>query len=675
MRRPLLLLLAHCLLATAASLVTHGGQFVPDHVLRVSSADIAIACERRRSAVVNGTVPGPTLRILAGRRTWIRVYNDMPKENLTMHWHGLAQRMAIFSDGSPQGSQWPIPPGHFFDYELHTTSDDAGTYFYHSHVGMQALTASGPLVVEDCRPPPFRYDDERILHWSDYFRQDDAAFEAGLTAVPFVFGGESQGVLLNGKGVALGREGAEGPLGSECSLPVIDVEPGRTYRFRFIGSTGLSLVSIAFEGHVNLHVVQADAGAWTRPVWVDRIQLGSGQRFDAIFKAKTAEELRKAGGKMTYVVQYETRDRPSVYRGYAVLRYANGGDFPGRPATPPLRIPEKTNAWLEYQLQPLYPGPRGHPTLAEVTRRVVMNSSQLVDPRTGQVVWRLAGLSWTDNAARTPLLVDIYKRGDAAMPSYDDAVRNGGWDPRTKAFPVKVGEVIEIVLQNTGSLKNGGSVDVHPFHAHGQHFYDLGSGDGLYDAAANEAKVVAMGYKAVERDTTMLHRYSNKTEPGAPAGWRVWRLRVEQPGVWLLHCHTLQHMMMGMQSAWVVGSADQIRNIPFHYAQGYLEYGGDAYGNSTHEPTAMHEFDDAKPESCPGQNAASQRLDDAGQDAAGQSPGKGPGQNAASQRLDDAGQDAAGQSPGKGPGQNAASQSPGKGPGQNAASQRLDDAG
>lgn len=464
------------------------------------------------------------------------------------HWHGLAQRMAIFSDGSPQGSQWPIPPGHFFDYELQTTHDDSGTYFYHSHVGMQALTVSGALIVEDCGRPPYQYDDERTLHWSDFFPQTDHELEVGLQSVPFVFGGETRGVLLNGKGIGVGHEGDERPSG-DCSLPVIDVDPGKTYRFRFIGATGLSLVSMAFEGHQNLTIIQVDGGQWTQPASVDRIQLASGQRFDALFTAKTESQL-VSEGRQTYFIQFETRDRPAIYRGYAEIRYSQTSTPPRAPTTPPLTIPNTTYDWLEYELQPLHPEKIGHPTLGEVTRRVIINSSQLIDPLTQHLVWRLANLSWTEELFKSPLLVDIYKFGDRAIPDYGAALDNNGWDPRTRAFPAKVGEVLEIVFQNTGSLvNNGGAVDVHPFHAHGEHFYDIGSGDGVYDAEANEAKIVAMNYTAVKRDTTMLYRYTTTTAPGAPAGWRAWRLRVNQPGVWLIHCHTLQHMVMGTFAA------------------------------------------------------------------------------------------------------------------------------
>ena len=95
--------------------------------------------------------------------------------------------------------------------------------------------------------------------------------------------------------------------------------------------------------------------------------------------------------------------------------------------------------------------------------------------------------------------------------------------------------------QNTGS--DVGSVDVHPFHAHGAHYYDLGSGNGTYDPVANEE--IIKGLDLAQRDTTMLYKYSEKTTPGIDMGWRAWRLRVTEPGVWMIHCHILQHMVMG----------------------------------------------------------------------------------------------------------------------------------
>lgn len=559
-------------------LVVHDETFVPDHVLYVSAQNISQACNNRYSTVVNGTSPGPPIRLIPGRSAWIRVYNLVPDANLTMvscfcsvefpqsynaltmttfsfpskqHWHGISQHMAEFSDGSPLGTQWPIPSNSFFDYEVRTTAKDAGTYLYHSHVGMQALTVTGPLIVEDCGPPPYDYDDERTLLFHDHFQQTDLDFEHGLLAGPLVFGGEVLALMMNGQGVAINHTAGEVPGDQSCQLPVLEVEPDTTYRFRFIGATSLSHAILAFEGHENLTVIAVDGGQYTQPATTNLMQLGSGQRFDVLFRTKSEAELA-AAGKTDFFIQFETRDRPSVFQGYGILRYQTTSvsvsitTTTTPPAAPVLTLPNTTYSWLENTLQPLVPDP-AFPALDEVTRRIVVTVRQIKNETTNQTIWTLNDLTWNELVAYpVPLLVDIYLRGDAAMPDYAAALANQGWDPRTKSFPARLGEVLEIVFQNTGSLVGGnGGVDVHPFHAHGEHPFDLGSGDGVYDAEAVEAARVASGFEPVRRDTTMLYRYVTKTTAGAPAGWRAWRYRVSTPGVWMVHCHTLQHMVMG----------------------------------------------------------------------------------------------------------------------------------
>lgn len=449
--------------------------------------------------------------------------------------------MAPFADGSELASQWPIPPGHFFDYEVSTEPGDGGTYFYHSHVGLQALTAYGPLVVEDCGPYPHHYDEERTLLWGDYFNKTDEVMEEGLVDVPFVWSGETNGVLLNGVGVGLGHKPTEG----NCALPVIDVEPGKTYRMRWIGATGLTFLIAQLEGHSQpFTIVQVDGGEFTRPVSTERMQLGSGQRFDVLFKAKTEAELALTN-KTDFYLQYETRERPALLRSYAVIRYKRSDALAPLPLTPPLNITNTTYNWLEYKLQPLFPD-QGMPSLEEVSRRVTIDTWQIGELGTEQTIWVMNNLTWIPEDSHVPMLVDVYERGQAALPDYEVALKNQGWDPRVKAFAAMPGETLEIVFQNHGSLwKGNGGVDVHPFHAHGQHYYDIGSGDGLYDAEANEKKMQEMGYQAAKKDTTMLYRYTEKAGAGVPAGWRAWRIRVEQPGIWMVHCHTLAHMIMG----------------------------------------------------------------------------------------------------------------------------------
>ncbi|KAK3991488.1 putative L-ascorbate oxidase [Cladorrhinum sp. PSN332] len=634
--------------ALAGQTVTHDSSFAPDQILRVSVGNVPSACESRTDIVVNGTSPGPALHIPPGRSTWVRVYNDMTDQNLTMHWHGLTQRLAPFADGTPQAAQWPIPPGHFFDYEIAAENDDAGTYFYHSHVMMQALSCTGPLIVDDCGVSPYEYDDERIFHFQDFFTKSEDDMVHGLMGVPFSWTGETHGIALNGKGVAVGKTAVPGPSGggrgffggrtgvtpgsplkgigghvrarddtdsgsdsysensgdsgdssnreqvsasTACTLPVIDVDPGKTYRFRMIGATGLSFLSIGFEDHPDLTIVQVDGSEYNAPVTTGHIQLGAGQRFDVLFKTKTAEELAAAGNKSTFFIQFETIRRPEAYRGFGVLRYSQNVQVPAAPADAVVNLPTNVTDWLEYTFQPLYPETNKAPTTEEVTRRIVIDCVQKFDDKTGQVVWELNGLPWTEFTYHSPILVDIYQRGAEAVPDYDFAVNNRGWDPKTQAFAAKVGEVLEIVLQNTGSLVSNGGVETHPFHAHSKHYYDIGSGPGKYDADANNKRLAETGYKPVKRDTTMMFAYPGQVGLGEPAGWRAWRTKVTDAGVWMIHCHILAHMMMGMQSVWVMGNADEIRKIPLTASQGYFTYGGSVYGNVTHSPTVYEYFD------------------------------------------------------------------------------------
>ncbi|KAK0744311.1 Cupredoxin [Apiosordaria backusii] len=613
------LLLGSWLPAALAEMVTHDASFHPDHILRVTVAQVPSACESRTNIVVNGTSPGPALHILPGTSSWIRVYNDMPDQNLTMHWHGLTQKMAPFADGTPLASQWPIPPGHFFDYEIATNNDDAGTYFYHSHVEMQALSVAGPLIVDDCGSSPYHYDDERILHFQDFFTKSDQDMLHGVTGSPFQWTGETHGILLNGKGVATGRQASTGPSGGgrgffggrlggrpdgfrenrrrdgpksdnvddsnqaqveltdACTLPVIDVQPGKTYRFRFIGATGLSFLTMGLEDHPDLTIVQVDGSEYNAPVKTDHIQLGSGQRFDVLFKAKSTEELEQNGNKSTFYLQFETLERPEPYIGYGVVRYYRSEPIPTAPANKVLNLPRDPTNWMEYTFQPLYPEQNQAPTAAEVTRRIIIDAEQKRDNATGKVVWELAHLSWTEHTYTRPLLVDIYQRGQAAVPNWEAAQRNHGWDPKTLSFPGKIGEVLEIVFQNTGSELEG-IVETHPFHAHSKHYYDIGSGKGKYDAEENNRKLERLGYKPVKRDTTMLYKYEDRTGVGQPAGWRAWRLTVTDAGVWMIHCHILAHMMMGMQSVWTMGDAVDIQKIPPDSISGYMTYGGMSMG-------------------------------------------------------------------------------------------------
>ncbi|KAK7743086.1 hypothetical protein SLS62_010719 [Diatrype stigma] len=471
--------------------------FTPDAVLHISVRNISIGGINRYSTLINDSLPAPELRLPEGEVVWIRVYNDMTDQNTTIHWHGLAQAASPFSDGTPLASQWPIPPQHFFDYELQLPNGSAGTYFYHSHVGFQAVTAAGPLIVEDRAAPPYQTDGERTVFVHGLWNETDAQVEQGVNDNPLAWPGETNGILINGKTISDSGVVDDATAG----LAVIEVDPASTYRLRFVGSTALSYTALAFEAHGAdvLRVVEAD-GHYTQPAPAPEgiIQIGGGQRFSALLDTKSCDELRDLG-RLDFYIQTETRERTYSVTNYAILRYSADACGSGNststdfadplptdayPAQKPIDMPPTINGYLDYALRPLEGAEAeagsGFPSAAEVTRRVVLNAQVFED---GYYMWRDSNVSWGDSAAGAgashhtvpyaPYLVGLYRNDTAYLPDYDAAVANGGVDPRTQTFPARIGEVLEVVIQNLGADSRTGAaaglVDVHPFHAHGGH--------------------------------------------------------------------------------------------------------------------------------------------------------------------------------------------------------------
>ncbi|KAI2606758.1 putative multicopper oxidase [Hypoxylon sp. NC1633] len=598
--------------ATTASI--HNDSWQPEYVLHATFEDVTMNCEQRESVVFNGTTPGPSLFMKEGETTWVRVYNDMSDLNFTVHWHGLTMRTAPFSDGTPIVSQWPIAPGMFFDYEIHPEVGDAGTYFYHSHMGFQAGTAHGLLVVEDADEPPYQYDEDIPIVFADWYMKTDEEIEKGLMSIPFKWSGEPNALVFNDR---TGNKSFEDAPDDSCKPFVLDVEPAKTYRLRFVGGTSMSFVQGAIEDHSNLTIIAAD-GLYSKPAATDRIQIGAGQRFDVLLSTKTQEELDADGKDGQYWFRFESRGRPQDMGGYALLQYNTtssgnstevkrsttpdyGSSKPlAFPDKPPVTLPPDGNGiaeWMEYDLE-LLNITSPFPTLSEVTRTIYITVSQDIingsydgSTITGSLVWEQNNLSWTEVEAQklryAPYLIQAYVEGKT--PDYDEALKNNGWDPGTSAFPALVGEVLDIVWQSNSGPTGG--FEYHPMHGHGEHYWDLGGGNGTYDAAANEERF--KNYTPMKRDTTMLHRYTSKGQSYTTAGWRAWRIRVTEDnvGAWMMHCHILQHMIMGMQTVWVFGDALSIlREIPPPYISGYLDYGGDAYGNETYDPLVLEYY-------------------------------------------------------------------------------------
>ncbi|MDE2265460.1 MAG: multicopper oxidase domain-containing protein, partial [Alphaproteobacteria bacterium] len=131
--------------------------------LEIAPLPVDVTGRRRIATAVNGSLPGPILRWREGDTVTIHVTNKL-SEPTSIHWHGILVPNAM--DGVP-GLTFPgIMPGETFTYRFPVKQ--AGTYWYHSHSGMQEQTGLyGPLILEPKVKESYVYDREYVVMLSD----------------------------------------------------------------------------------------------------------------------------------------------------------------------------------------------------------------------------------------------------------------------------------------------------------------------------------------------------------------------------------------------------------------------------------------------------------------------------------------------------------------------------
>ena len=120
------------------------------------------------AATINGSLPAPTLRWREGETVTIRVHNKL-KESTSIHWHGII--LPYQMDGVPGISFAGIPAGTTFTYRFKV--QQSGTYWYHSHSGMQELTGMyGAIIIDPAGPDTIRADRDHVVLLSDWTDED-----------------------------------------------------------------------------------------------------------------------------------------------------------------------------------------------------------------------------------------------------------------------------------------------------------------------------------------------------------------------------------------------------------------------------------------------------------------------------------------------------------------------
>lgn len=132
--------------------------------LRIGETPFSVGGRRGKAVTINGTVPGPLLRFREGEDVVLRVDNQLD-EDTSIHWHGLLVPPEM--DGVPGVSFPGIHAGEVFEYRF--PIKQYGTYWYHSHSGLQEqLGHYGPLVIEPADGYPYAFDREYVIVLSDW---------------------------------------------------------------------------------------------------------------------------------------------------------------------------------------------------------------------------------------------------------------------------------------------------------------------------------------------------------------------------------------------------------------------------------------------------------------------------------------------------------------------------
>ncbi|KAG6840216.1 hypothetical protein C0991_008159 [Blastosporella zonata] len=305
-----------------------------------------------RSAVLasgsstNGSFPGPLITANKGDHFQINVIDQLTDTTMltstSIHWHGFFQTGTAYADGPVGVNQCPISPGNSFLYDF-TVPNQAGTFWYHSHLSTQYCDGlRGAIVVYDPNDPyknMYDVDDETtVITLADWYHVP--APSAGLVPTPAA-------TLINGLGRAVG--------GDATPFSIVNVIHGKRYRFRVVSVSCDPNYIFSIDGH-NFTVIEVD-GVNHQPLAIDSLQIYAGQRYSLVLTAN-----QPVGN---YWIRAQSSAGPTTFDGglnSAVLRYQ------GALAVDPVTNSTLSNLLKETSLSPLVnPGAPGGSGPADVS--------------------------------------------------------------------------------------------------------------------------------------------------------------------------------------------------------------------------------------------------------------------------------------------------------------------
>lgn len=520
-----------------------------DIALRIARQTMMIDGRPSQAIGINGTVPAPLIRLREGQRVRLRVANELTEDS-SIHWHGLLVPPAM--DGVPGVSFPGIKPNSTYIYEFQVKQ--SGTYWYHSHSGLQEqLGHYGPIVIDPAGRDPVRSDREHVVVLSDHSPMSPDAIFRKLKQQPGYFNYQKQTLagLLAGKDQNL-KERARWAEMRMDPTDIADVTgatytylvnghgprdnwtalftPGQRIRLRIINASAMTTLNVRIPG-LPLTVVQAD-GQNVRPTTVDEFQIGVAETYDVIVRPRD---------NRAYTLVGESVDRSGMARATLAPRPGMTADVP---ALRPRPVATMTDMGMDMSgMQGMQgmdhsgmkPGGMKHADMSMDMRDPknapgvamtpgVQTISPMPKDRTGEpgqglddvghrvLNYReLVALDRNPDVRAPSRSIDVHLTGNMErfMWSFDGVKMSDKRQP----IPFLEGGRVRVNLINDTMMG-------HPIHLHG-HFFELVTGRG--DHAPRKHTVIVQ-----------------------PGGKVTFDLTADVAGDWAFHCHLLYHMHAGM---------------------------------------------------------------------------------------------------------------------------------
>ncbi|MDH5500977.1 MAG: copper resistance system multicopper oxidase [Gammaproteobacteria bacterium] len=513
--------------------------------LAIGHTPVTIGGRQAVATGINGTVPGPLLRMREGERIALNVRNDLHHDS-SIHWHGLI--LPYIMDGVPGISFDGIKPGETFRYDFDLLQN--GTYWYHSHSGFQEQTGVyGPIIIYPKDEDAIDYDREFVVLLSDWTFESPETVFANLKKMPEYYNYQRRtlaDLFADASEKGWKQTAADRRMWGNMRMSPTDIadvtgatytylmngqdaaanwtalfRPGERIRLRFINGSAMSFFNVRIPG-LPMQIVQAD-GIDVQPVTVEEFQIGVAETYDAI-----VEPAERA-----YTLFAESMDRSGFVSGTLAPGPGMRAEVPALRKRPLLTMADMGMAHGDMTTGDAMPGHTG------MHHGISMPGKQQHDHVKGVGVDNVAeqardllaepglGLTGLDHRVLTYAdLKSLQPNSDRRKPGRTLELHLTGnmerymWSFDGVKFsevkgPLEFvhGERLRLVLVNDTMMS-------HPIHLHGM-FVELVNGNGRYNP----------------RKHTVVLKPAEKLSVDITA---------DAPGDWAFHCHLLYHMVAGM---------------------------------------------------------------------------------------------------------------------------------